>query len=219
MDHRGGLTAVRMTNRARRLRRSAAVGALAVTAMGGMAWASIPGASGTIKGCYARSNGLLLGIPYSKGDVRVVDSAESCRSYETTVSWSQKGPAGPQGLVGPPGPPGPQGDAGAGTLSGYEIVSAEDDTLEDSFGTPVFSVAVTCPGGKKALSGTLNGRWTALIPVPPPFPSAGSTGLERTHSAPTSDGTGWLAQGEVPEHQDGSELTVVSLTVVCANSA
>ena len=94
----------------RNLKRGVAVGAAALTGMGGVAWAAIPDANGTIKGCYARTSGLLLGIPHSKGDVRVVDSAEGCRSYETAISWNQKGPQGPQG---PAGPAGPQGAAGA----------------------------------------------------------------------------------------------------------
>lgn len=58
----------------------------------GVGYAAIPGSDGVIKGCYATTNGLLLGIPHSKGDTRIVDSAEACRSYETPLSWSQQGP-------------------------------------------------------------------------------------------------------------------------------
>ena len=84
----------------------------------GVGWAAIPGADGQIKGCYATTNGLLLGIPHSRGDVRIVDSAAACRSYEQSVSWSQKGPkgdAGSPGLkgdTGAAGPPGPRGSTG-----------------------------------------------------------------------------------------------------------
>lgn len=111
-------------NSLRTVKRSAAVGAVALTAMGGVAWAAIPAADGTIKGCYAVSNGLLLGIPHSKGDVRVVDSGESCRSYETLITWNQRGPkgdtgsTGPIGPIGPVGPIGPQGVAGAAGPAG-----------------------------------------------------------------------------------------------------
>jgi hypothetical protein len=73
-----------------------------VLALGGVAWASIPGSDGVIKGCYANSSGVLglLGIPYSKGDLRVVDSAENCRTYETTLPWNQTGPKGAPGAPG-----------------------------------------------------------------------------------------------------------------------
>lgn len=97
----------------RRVKSVVAVGAVALAAMGGMAWATIPGSGGQIKGCYARTSGLLLGIPYSKGDVRVVDTAENCRSYETALTWSKTGPQGPVGPVGPQGAVGPVGPRGA----------------------------------------------------------------------------------------------------------
>ena len=48
--------------------------AIGIVAAGGIGYAAIPSADGQIKGCYARTNGLLLGIPHSKGDLRIVDS-------------------------------------------------------------------------------------------------------------------------------------------------
>lgn len=84
----------------------AAVATTAVLATVSIGWAAIPGADGQIKGCYATTNGLLLGIPHSKGDTRIVDSGEGCRSYERPLSWSQRGPQGD------PGTPGAKGDAG-----------------------------------------------------------------------------------------------------------
>ena len=80
----------------------AAVGVLATVGVGA---AAIPGTDGTVRACYATSNGLLLGIPYSKGDVRLVEPGESCRAYERPAGWSQTGPAGPQGEPGAPGAP------------------------------------------------------------------------------------------------------------------
>jgi hypothetical protein len=65
-----------------------AVAAL-VVALGGAAYASIPSADGTIKGCYAKSAGGLLGDAHSKGDLRVVDPSEACRSYESALTWNQ----------------------------------------------------------------------------------------------------------------------------------
>lgn len=117
-----------------RLTRKSSITVLALTgtlAAVGVGYAAIPGSDGAIKGCYATANGLLLGIPHSKGDTRIVDSAETCRSYEKPLSWNQRGPKGdkgdpgaqgpqgeqglqgPQGQSGPAGPPGPKGDTGA----------------------------------------------------------------------------------------------------------
>jgi len=63
------------------------IGLLAlVVASSGVAYASIPNPDGTIKGCYATTSDLLLGIPHSKGDTRIVDSAEACRSYEQSIT-------------------------------------------------------------------------------------------------------------------------------------
>lgn len=92
-----------------------------VLVLGGVAWATIPGPTGVIKGCYAKSNGLLgglLGIPYSKGDVRIVDSGESCRAYETTLPWNQTGPKGDQGIQGIQGVKGDQGIQGIQGVKG-----------------------------------------------------------------------------------------------------
>ena len=57
-----------------------AVVALAGTA-GGVAYATIPGSSGTINGCYEKRTGIL----------RVIDSdaGAKCTSYETPISWNQ----------------------------------------------------------------------------------------------------------------------------------
>jgi hypothetical protein len=82
--------------------RWAALGAIAAAlVMGGIAYASIPGPDGVIHGCYL-----------TNGNLRVIDSAASCKSNETPLTWSQHGPTGPQGPAGPPGATGPQGPAG-----------------------------------------------------------------------------------------------------------
>lgn len=130
-----------------------AAAVLGVSAAVGVATAAVPGGDGAIKGCYATSNGL-LGLTYTKGDTRIVDETEVCRSYEKAISWSQKGPkgdtgatgatgeaclpsvpgcVGPQGEPGPPGkdgqtgkdgPQGPQGQQGIPGPSGPAGVSA-----------------------------------------------------------------------------------------------
>lgn len=85
----------------------------------GAAVAAIPAADGTIKGCYANVNSLLLGIPHSKGDARIVDENEGCRSYETTLKWNQTGPRGPAG------PTGATGAAGAPGISSATVAQGE----------------------------------------------------------------------------------------------
>lgn len=116
----------------RRLSPRVAIAALAATlaTTAGVAYAAIPGGDGQVKGCYALTSGILLGIPHSKGDTRIVDEAESCRSYEKAIKWSQVGPKGdrgPQGIQGikgdtgaqgVPGLQGPKGDTGAQGLPG-----------------------------------------------------------------------------------------------------
>jgi hypothetical protein len=98
----------------------AALAATAILATVGVGWAAIPAADGQIKGCYATTDGLLLGIPHSKGDTRIVDSAESCRSYEKPIAWSQIGPVGPQGRQGVQGEPGKDGAKGADGADGAQ---------------------------------------------------------------------------------------------------
>ena len=70
----------------------------------GVAYATIPDASGVIHGCYTNRGGLL----------RVIDTGSGgrCTSLETPLNWNQQGPKGdpgPQGLQGPPGPAGTLG--------------------------------------------------------------------------------------------------------------
>jgi collagen triple helix repeat protein len=102
----------RLGNRAWRV-----VGATAtIFAAAGVAYAAIPGSNGVINGCFEKRSGIL----------RVIDaeSGKTCLSFETPISWNQKGPAGPQGLTGdkgeagPIGATGPKGDQGEPGLPG-----------------------------------------------------------------------------------------------------
>lgn len=56
-------------------------------ALGGAAFASIPGPDGRFHGCYAEAGGAL----------RIVDSAEACQARETRITFNQSGPQGPAG--------------------------------------------------------------------------------------------------------------------------
>ena len=79
----------------RRARGRLALGALALFAVaGGVAFASIPDASGMIHGCYRTS------LDDQKGQLRVVEDPASCRSNETAIQWNEHGTQGPPGQAG-----------------------------------------------------------------------------------------------------------------------
>jgi hypothetical protein len=59
-------------------------------AAGGIAYASVPDASGVIHGCYQKVNGQL----------RVIDSStDNCGPSEVALNWNQTGPQGPSGVT------------------------------------------------------------------------------------------------------------------------
>ena len=72
-----------------------------VVAVGGAAFAAIPGPDGIVKTCYTTATGAL----------RVIDSTAACNSVETELLINQTGPAGPAGATGPQGAPGAAGAA------------------------------------------------------------------------------------------------------------
>ena len=116
---------------------------VAVLAMGGVAYATIP-TNGVISACYTKSGGAL----------RVIDSTTgSCSSKETSLAWNVAGAQGPKGDIGPAGPAGPTGAtgaAGAPGVSGYEVVEA----VEENKALPYDQyVTAHCPEGKVPLGG------------------------------------------------------------------
>lgn len=88
---------------------------LAVAATGAVAVAAIPNSDGTLQGCYM-SGGTMKGL------LRVVDSSADCKSTETAISWSQRGPKGD---------PGPSGSGGleALTLGGEAVTGGRADVF------------------------------------------------------------------------------------------
>ena len=75
--------------------------AIAVVALfavaGGIAYAAIPDASGVIHACYRTST------DDQKGQLRVVESAASCRTNESPTQWNVTGAPGAQGPAGEDG--------------------------------------------------------------------------------------------------------------------
>jgi hypothetical protein len=82
--------------KAHRLAAAAAV-ALVALVVGGIAYATIPAASGTISGCYDTKTGALRVYDTSGGAI------PGCAAKEAPLTWSQIGPQGPQGPQGPAG--------------------------------------------------------------------------------------------------------------------
>jgi Collagen triple helix repeat (20 copies) len=87
-----------------RAKRVLLIGGVFVVFGAGLAYAAIPGADGTINGCYEKRTGLL----------RVIDAeaGKKCLSIETPISWNQKGLKGDQGSQGLQGQRGLQGEQG-----------------------------------------------------------------------------------------------------------
>jgi type VI secretion system secreted protein Hcp len=92
-----------------------------------VAIAAIPGADGTIRGCYPTATA-------NQRTLRIIDEGETCANSEALLTWNQTGPTGPQGPQGDPGPP---GDSGGGDTSGGGFGGTDT-------GTP------TQPGGPSA---------------------------------------------------------------------
>lgn len=147
-----------------------AFGILGALAVVGVGFAAIPGPDGTIKACYKAGNGILA----PKGDLRVIDSGESCKSDERSISWNQKGPKGDTGASGPQGPtgqPGPKGDTGAagpqgpigptgpkgdpGSTTAFAYADFSSTTIPGANDGPVLVAAKSLPPGNYAISAKL----------------------------------------------------------------
>jgi hypothetical protein len=82
--------------------------------------ASIPGADGTIRGCYHKK----------KGTLRVVDEGVACKSKEESLVWNQEGVPGEIGAKGDQGDP---GEPGAPATTLWAVVES-DGTITASSG-------------------------------------------------------------------------------------
>jgi hypothetical protein len=105
------------------------------------------------------------------------------------------GPQGPQGPAGPAGPAGPQGPAGASGVSGYEIVTVGPFTIPPGGG---ISASVSCPAGKKLLSGGVDSS------------NSGFTTMGRSY--PVNDTT-W----NIGIRNDGAGAVASNVYAICAS--
>ena len=114
------------------MKRLALVAVVVVTAaVGGIAYAAIPGVDGVIAGCYQKN----------VGNLRVIDLAtDTCRPSEEAISWSQQGPKGDKGDKGEKGDTGPQGTVGPQGATGAQGPKGDKGDKGDA-GTPGASTA------------------------------------------------------------------------------
>jgi hypothetical protein len=89
----------------------------------GVAFATIPGSTGVINGCYEKRTGIL----------RVIDTeaGKRCLAFETAISWNQKGEKGEAGVAGAPGTQGSQGPAGPQGADGLQGLRGEQGPKGD----------------------------------------------------------------------------------------
>jgi hypothetical protein len=92
-----------------------AAAVLATAVIGGVAWAAIPNDANVYSACMLRAT----------GSVRLIDATlpstsllSHCTTYETQITWNQKGIPGDTGPTGPAGPTGTSGAQGAAGAQG-----------------------------------------------------------------------------------------------------
>jgi len=128
----------------------------------------------------------------SNGQAYLFDpgAGQTC-GKDTPRDWNKTGGGGQQGIDGPKGDPGLQGTAGS---SGYE--QTYDQETADSSGNG--SAEATCPSGKVAIAGGY--ELTGPKPMVP------------LHSAPASDGSGWVV-----DVADGPSQTFIAYAICVTN--
>jgi hypothetical protein len=153
----------------RRARLSVLIGVAIGLAAGGIAYASIPGPGGVIHGCYLKQG----------GNLRVVDSAASCKSSEGSLSWNQRGvtgatgTSGAAGTTGATGPSGPTGPAGSVRAWAFIVLSFNPPSASIARGHNVAAVARGAAGTYCVLLDPSIDVTTAGVVV---TPSGGGTG-------------------------------------------
>jgi hypothetical protein len=162
----------------------------------GIAYASIPDSAGVFTAC--RSN--------LSGSVRLIDTAATnpsfrhcTSSFETQVTWNQRGA---------PGAPGADG------VSGYQVVSAENDGIREPGKN--FLVGVGCPSGKSVLGG--GGRAEIFSDASGNLEEAATIASSAPITDAAGNGTGWTLTIANP---DGSSFTAdedfhVTVYAICA---
>ena len=122
--------------------------AAVLAALGGVAWASIPGPEGIIHGCYQKRGGQL----------RVIDTAKHgrCGRREDELNWEEVGPPGPRGGTGARGATGPKGATGpTGPQGPSNAFTASQTGVIGLSSTPRSVLALSLPAGRYVLSASV----------------------------------------------------------------
>jgi len=177
---------------------------IALTALAGIAYASIPDGGGVVHTCYGPGN-TWRPIDFPK---------EQCKSNETALNLNQTGPQGPQGIPGAQGAPGPKGDKGdAGSFSG-------------TFASPngLFSISVTDtgiqlsgPGGNIGITGTaINVNGASSVNVQ----SSGNVSVTGSGTARLGGGTTVLCSSGsgLPVARAGDQVNTPALPIGVINA-
>jgi hypothetical protein len=167
-------------------------GAGVLVLIGTTASASIPSSSGTIYGCYAKTNGA----------TRIIDPAkQKCAGTENPISWNQRGPTGPRGPRGPKGDTGAPGVAG---ISGYEVRHTTFSAtlpIDQTF-------SVLCGTGKSAFGGG------AVVQLFDDTATSKGLGAAPIYSIPTATGDGWDVHISEPL-ANGATNALITVSVTC----
>ncbi|MFL5817895.1 MAG: hypothetical protein ACJ76L_09855 [Conexibacter sp.] len=142
------MRSIRTTARSARRRRPSAGVVLAIVAL----FVALGGSS------YAAVNVLpkaSVGTPQLKPSAvnskKVQDGSLLVKDFKPgELPAGPQGPQGPQGDQGPQGPQGPSGPQGAPGISGFQIVDGPSTSVDPG---RTSDESVTCPAGKKAISG------------------------------------------------------------------
>jgi hypothetical protein len=170
----------------------------AAALVGGVAWATSPGPSGLIQGCYKTSN----------GSFRVVERSDDCKSSETAISWNRKGEPGAAGANGHDGAPGANGALGTPGATGLDGKdgAAGARGADGAKGDPCLPSDPACRGPKGD-----TGETGATGAQGPAGTSAGSTvSLAALNGTPC--GTGGTAGVTAVKYTAGADADAISIT-------
>jgi hypothetical protein len=162
----------------------------------------IPGADGTIQGCYV--------TPGEHG-LRLVANASDCKRNETAISWNQTGPTGPQGATGPTGATGAKGATGAtGPAGATGATGPAGATGATGPPGPNNAAGTSCPTGTQVIGFNANGTIICNTVVAP-------TCASHTFTFTMTSSTGGLFTDAVwpggTETMNGPEGATCSVTV------
>jgi hypothetical protein len=173
-------------------RRLALVTVAIFAVAGGIAYASIPDATGVYHACMLKNIGTIRIID--------LDKQQHCVSaLETEITFNQKGQKGDQGLQGTPGQPGTNGQNGTNGSNG-------------SNGAPGISPTVTqlavgdsnCPAGGAAITGATG---------PTAYVCSGLNGQNGQNGQPGADGQPFSGTFTSPNGQYSISVTDTGVTV------